>query len=152
VKSKIYAISLLLSFLVALSHEMIAHHHHDELALSFSVRHEHDEDYGHKHPHEGEHQQNHDSKKKERGKERNHPFPFHQHLSATNDIYLKRTNQSESKTQIRSLSFLVHTELYRVKFPEPPYREVKLYKEPPFLISSFCNLEAFALRGPPYIA
>ena len=36
VKRKIFTISLLLSFLALLSHEMIAHHHHDTMANNFS--------------------------------------------------------------------------------------------------------------------
>jgi hypothetical protein len=151
VKNKIYAISLLLSFLVVLSHEMIAHHHHVDLALNFSDMYEHDDDHERKHPHEGEHQHNNDSQKEEKSTEHNPPFPFHHHISATNDFTIERTNLLESNTQIRDVSFLVFTELFRIEFIKPPNLEGKLFKEPPFLISSLCNPEAIALRGPPSI-
>lgn len=150
-KNKIYAISLLLSFLVVLSHEMIFHHHHEELALDFSVSCEHDANHKHKHHQEEKHSHNHDSKKEEKKKEQKHPFPFHQHISATNDVYIERTNLLESNIQIRDISFLVFTQLFRTEPSKPPNLEGKLYEEPPFLIPSLSYLEAFALRGPPAI-
>ena len=150
-KNRIYAISLLLSFLAVLSHEMIPHHHHEVLELNFSVSNEHDADHEHKHHQEEGHQHHHDSEKEEKKKEHNHPFPFHQHISSASDIFIKRPNLLESNTQIPNIAFLVYTELYRMEFLKPPNLEVSLYKEPPFLNSSICNLEAFALRGPPYI-
>ncbi|PKP33120.1 MAG: hypothetical protein CVT99_01320 [Bacteroidetes bacterium HGW-Bacteroidetes-16] len=150
-KIKFYAISLLLSFLVVLSHEMIVHHHHVDLALNFSGTVEHDDDHEHKHPHEGEHQHNNDSLKEEKSTEHNHPFPFHHHILATNDFTIERTNLLESNTQIREVSFLAFTELFRKEFLKPPDLEGKRFKEPPFLISSLSYLKASALRGPPAI-
>jgi len=151
VKIKFYAISLLLSFLVVLSHEMIVHHHHVDLALNFSGTVEHDDDHEHKHLHEGEHQHNHDSQKEEKSTEHNHPFPFHHHILATNDFTIERTNLLESNTQVREVSLLIYTELFRTELFKPPDLEGKRFKEPPFLISSLCNPEAIALRGPPSI-
>lgn len=139
-KNKIYAISLLLSLLVLLSHEMIDHHH-DDLALIFSVTYENDDDHEHKH----------DSQKEEKSTEHNHSFPFHQHLSATNDVYIERTRLLESNIQFCDVSFSVFTELFRTELSKPPDLEGKLYEELTFLISSLCNLEAFTLRGPPAI-
>jgi hypothetical protein len=150
VKNRIYAISLLLSFLVVLSHEMIAHHHHEAMPLNFSDSIVHDDDHELKHHQEEEHQ-HHDSEKEEKKKEHNHPFPFHQHFSSTNDGYIKRANILESNTQVRDVLFLVYTELFRTELSKPPNLEGKLYKEPPFLIPSLSYLEAFALRGPPAI-
>lgn|GEM_PF-3239623 len=149
VKNKIFALSLLLSFWVVLSHEMIVHHHHEDLALNFSVSNVHDDDHEHKHPNEGELPHSHDSQKENESPEHNHPFPFHQHISATNDVYIERTNRLESNTQIRDISLLVFIELIRTELSKPPNIEGKLYEEPPFLIPSLSYLEAFALRGPP---
>lgn len=147
-KNKIYAISLLLSFLVVLSHEMIAHHH-DDLALNFSLTYEAYIEHEHKHPYSRENQHNNNSQQEEKNSEHNHPFPFHQHISATNDVYIERTNLLESNSQIRDVSLLVYTELFRTELSKPPNLEGKLYEDPPFLLLSLSYLEAFALRGPP---
>lgn len=150
-KNKIYAISLLLSFLVVLSHEMIPHHHHEVTALNLSDSNVHNDNHELKHHQGEEHQHHHDSENEEKKTEHNHPFPFHQHLSVTNDIYIERTNLLESNTQIRDVSFIVFTQLFRTELSKPPNLEGKLYEEPPFLIPSLSYLEAFALRGPPSI-
>jgi hypothetical protein len=149
-KNRIYAISLLLSFLVVLSHEMIPHHHED-LALNFSVSCKHDEVHEHNHHHKEGHQHNHNPKKEEKSKKHNHSFPFHQHVSATNDLYIIRPNLLESNTQIRNILFLGCFEICRLEVLKPPNFEVDYNKEPPFLISSIFNLVAFSLRGPPAI-
>lgn len=145
VKNKIYAISLLLSFLVVLSHGMIAHHHHEAMALDFSVGYVHDDDHEIKHPH------CHDSQKENENPEHDHQFPLHHHISATNDVFIERTNLLESNIQIRDVCSLYYFELFRIAFYKPPKLAGRLYKEPPFLISSLSYLEAFALRGPPSI-
>lgn len=139
-KIKIYAISLLLSFLVVLSHEMIPHHH-DDLALIYSVTHENDDGHEHKH----------DSQKEEKSTKHSHSFPIHQHLTASNDVYIERTRLLESNIQFRHFSFFVCAQLVRSDLSRPPNLEGKLYEEPTFLISSICSLEVFALRGPPVI-
>lgn len=139
-KNKIYAISLLLSFLVVLSHEMIPHHH-DDLALIHSVAHENDDDHEHKH----------DSQKEEKSTKHSHTFPFHQHLTPSNDVCVERTRLLESSIQFRHVSYFVCTPLIRTDLSKPPNLEGKLYEDPIFLISSICSLEAFALRGPPVI-
>lgn len=150
-KNKIYAISLLLSYLVVLSHEMIAHHHHEAVALDFSVSNLHDDDHEFKHSHKGELPHSHDSQKENESPKHNHSFPFHQHISTTNDVYIERTNLLESNIQIRDVYSLFYAELFRIEFYEPPNLEARRFAEPPFLISSLSYLEAFALRGPPPI-
>jgi hypothetical protein len=127
------------------------HHHHEDLALNLSVSKVNDDDNKQKHSHEGVHQHNHDSAKKEKSTEHKHPFPFHQHISATNDIYIERTNLLESNIQIRNISLLAFAELFSTEFLKTSGNESYLSKNPPFLISALCNLEAFALRGPPAI-
>tara|TARA_R110002050_G_scaffold85091_1_gene181555 strand:+ start:18309 stop:18761 length:453 start_codon:yes stop_codon:yes gene_type:complete len=149
VKNKIYAISLLLSFLVVLSHELIAHHHHDDLAFDFSTKYEHIDDDDHGHDKDNHH--NHDSQKENESSEHNHPFPFHHHVSATNDFNIERTSVLESNSQIRNVALLIFAKLFLVEFSKPPNIEGNLYGEPPFLIPSLSYLEAFALRGPPAI-
>jgi hypothetical protein len=150
-KNKIYAISLLLSFLSVLSHEIIVHHHHDVLALDFSVNNEHDADYEHKHLLDKENQHNNDSQEEEKSSECNHPCFFHQHFSATNDLNIERKKLLESNTQVRKFALLIFTELFIGEFLKPPKLGGYLYGQPPFLISSLCKLEANALRGPPSI-
>jgi len=147
VKNKIYAISLLLSFLVVLSHEMIAHHHHDVMAFDFSTKYEHNDDDDHAHDKDNHH--NHDPQQDQKDSDHNHPFPFHYHISATNDFNIERTSVLKSSSQIRCVALLLFTELFIGEFSKPPNIEGNLFGEPPFLKSSLCNLEAFSLRGPP---
>jgi hypothetical protein len=130
---------------------MIVHHHHEDLVLNFSVGYVHDNGHEHMHPHDGKQPHSHDSQKENESSEHNHAFPVHHHILATNDFNIQRTNLLESNTQIRDASFLVFTQLFRTELSKPPNLEGKLYEEPPFLISSFCKLEPFALRGPPAI-
>lgn len=137
--------------MVVMSHEMIFHHHHDDFALNFSVTYEADIEHEHKHSHNKENQHNNNSQQEEKNSEHSHPFPFHKHILATNDVYIERTKLLESNTHISNVLFLVFTELFRTELCKPPNLEGKLYEEPPFLISSLCKLEAFALRGPPAI-
>ena len=150
-KNKIYTISLLLSFLVVLSHEMIAHHHHEAMALDFSVGNLHDDDHERQHPHEGELPHSHDSQKENESPEHHHSFPFHQHISATNDVYIERTNLLESNIHILDVCSLFYAELFRIEFYKPPKLAGKLYKERSFLINSLIYLDAYTLRGPPFI-
>jgi hypothetical protein len=149
VKNKIYAISLLLSFLVILSHELMPHHHHD-MALIISGRYEHDDERDHHHDKEDHHQ--HDSQDEEENSERNHPFPFHQHISATNDFVYARTNLHESNSLNKVAILFVVSVVFNTDFFDPPGPANNSYRNKPFLITSLFNPEAYALRGPPSIA
>ena len=106
VKRKIYAISLLLSFLVVLSHQVISHHHHDTIAYEFSTSLEKVDEQ--EHVHHDKHHHHHDSheesdNEKDTDKEHNHRFPLHQHVTTTNVFDCTRTSsgvkfeQSEHK-------------------------------------------------------
>ena len=145
-KRKIYTISLLLSFLVVLSHELIAHHHHEGLALNFSVRGEHDDE----HNNEKHHQ--HDSQDEEENSEHNHhSFPPHYHISATNYFDYTRTNIIDSNTQIQDISSFIVAHLFFINSSKPPNLAGNPYRELHFLISSLFYPAANALRGPPSI-
>jgi len=150
-KKRIYAIALLLSFLVVLSHEMIAHHHHEDLALVFSVSYICDDNHKHDNSQRDNHQHKHDSQKEEESKEHNHSFPFHQHITATDDIYLERTTLLESNIKLTDVSLFVFANFLRKVFLKPPNPEGNIIQDPPFLIYSFSYLEDFALRGPPNV-
>lgn len=145
-KNKIYAILLLLSFLVVLSHELIAHHHHDVMAFDFSTKYEHN--HADNHTHDKDNHHNHDSQKEKKDSEHNHPFPFHNHISATNDFNIERTSVLESNSQIRDVALIIYIELFVGEFSKPPNLEGNLYGEPPFLITSLFEPGAIALRGP----
>jgi hypothetical protein len=56
-KRKIYAISLLLSFLVVFGHMMVPHHHHESFVIEFSSELGHHGN--HSHPHNGKHRHAH---------------------------------------------------------------------------------------------
>lgn len=149
-KNRLYAITLLLSFLTVLSHEMIPHHHHETLALNYSIGYKQD-NHKHKLIQDRESHHHHDSENEEDNTEHHHPYPFHQHLSATNDVYIERTNLLESNTQIREISFFFVAEFFRLELFKPPEHKRKSYEEPLFLNPSLIYLKAFALRGPPSI-
>jgi len=151
-KNRIYAISLLLSLMVVLCHDMIPHHHHDDLAFNFSISYEKD-DHGHKHQQNKDNQDNHDSQQNgESSSEYNHPFPIHNHISQANVFNIERTRVLESNSQIRDTILLIYNKLFIVDCIKPPELNSNPYEEPPFLISSLCSLKAIALRGPPSIA
>lgn len=139
VKNKIYAISLLLSFLVVLGHGMIPHHHHESVAgnlfdgqslVDFP-----------------------DEKTNERNssEEHNHPFPIHHHISASSDFVTARTNLQESNPLNKTSSLFVVFVVFQTDFSEPPSITTNRYKDKPFLISSDSYPAANALRGPPAI-
>lgn len=147
-KRKIYAISLLLSFLLVLSHELIEHHHHhhEDLAFDFSARYEHDT--GHDHLH-GTMNHHHESNNTEKDSEHNHPFPFHHHFCVINDFEIERINLLEGNSQIPNAASFIISYLLIVEFVKPPNLERNLYGEQQFLKSSLFNPAANALRGPP---
>ncbi len=149
-KNRIYAILLLLSFLIVLSHDIIPHHH-DDLVLNYTHTSKHDEECGHNHHHMDGHHHSNDSKNEKKSKEHNYPFPFHQHFSASNDIYINRSSLIESCTQIRNVLFLAYFDFFRIEIFKPSNLKIDYNKAPTFLLSLICNLEAFSLRGPPAI-
>ena len=153
-KKQIYAISLLLSFLVVLSHQVISHHHHDTLAYDFTASHVKVD--GHVHQHNDEHHHHHDShkegdKEKDSDKDHNHPFPLHQHISATNDFDCTRTNIQESNSNNHSIKIITVLSLFHREYSEPTNLTNYSSGEPPFLINSLSEPGAIALRGPPSI-
>lgn len=154
-KNRIYAISLLLSFLIVLSHQVISHHHHETVAYDFTASLEKADE--HKHEHNDEHHHHHDSheednKQKDSDKEHNHPFPLHHHVSATDDFDCTRTNIQESYSNYQSITILVSLCLFHKQNIEPPKLSKLSFEEPPFLIKSLFEPGALALRGPPSIA
>lgn len=139
VKNKIYAISLLLSFLVVLSHEVILHHHHHDVAdVLFSNQSVADT------PDEKSNEGNSDN-------EHNHPFPLHHHISATSDFVYARTNLHESNPLNKITTIFLVSVVFRINYFEPPDPANNCYRYKPFLITSLFNPGANALRGPPAI-
>lgn len=137
-KNKIYAISLLLSFLVVLSHEMI-HHHHELVADNlFDSQSQVDS------PVEK-------NKDRDLSKEHNHPFPIHHHISATSDFVSARTNIQESNPVNKISSLFGVSDVFQTDFFKPPILSTNRFGDKPFLISSNYYPAANALRGPPSI-
>ena len=149
-KRQIYAISLLLSFLVVLSHELINHHHHEATAIDLSViqiQHEADDHHhGDKHHHDNAEKE---KEQKDSEKNHNHPFPFHQHLLSTNDLILERTNLTESNTQNQNSGLFYVLVVFQSYFFEPPNLVKNQYRNKSFLIISNYHHVSNALRGPP---
>ena len=139
VKNKIYAISLILSFWVVLSHEMIHHHHHDSMADGLFSN-QSDVDFS-------------DEKINERNSddEHNHPFPLHHHSLATSDIVYVGTNLLKSNSPNRISTLLVMSIVFQDDYYKPPCTTSHLYIINRLIVSSLFNPEANALRGPPAI-
>ena len=138
-KNKIYAISLLLSFLVVLSHEMIIHHHHEPVAVNlFDSQSQVDSPF---------------QKSNERNstEEHNHPFPIHHHISATSDFISARTNIQESNPVNKISSLFLVSDVFQTDFFEPPILSSNCFRDKSFLISFNYYPAANALRGPPSI-
>ncbi|MBZ0243768.1 MAG: hypothetical protein K8F24_11170 [Bacteroidales bacterium] len=137
-KNKIYAISLLLSFLVVLAHGMIPHHHESVAVNLFDGQSLVDFP---------------DEKTNERksSEEHHHPFPHHHHISATSDFVSARINLQESNPLNKTSSLFVVFVVFQTDFSEPPSITTNRYKDKPFLISSDSYPAANALRGPPAI-
>lgn len=135
-KNKIYAISLLLSFLVVLSHEMILHHHHEPMADNLIDGQSLVDSFSEKSSNE----------------EHNHSFPVHHHISATIDFVSTRTNLQETNPVNKISPLFVLSIVFQTDFFEPPCLSINPFKDKSFLISSNYYPAVNALRGPPSIA
>ena len=153
-KRKIYTISLLLSFLLVLSHQVISHHHHHEsLANDFTANHEKVDMHKHEHNDKHHHHDSNEESGNEKASDRDHnnPFPFHHHVAVTNDFDCTRANLQESNISNHSIKIITVLCLFHREHPEPPKITNYSYKEPPFIINSLFEPVAIALRGPPSI-
>jgi len=139
VKNKIYAISLLLSFLVVLSHEMILHHHHEPMADNLFDRQSLVDSFGN------------NSDERNSTEEHNHPFPVHHHISSTSDFVSVRTNLQETNPVNKISSLFLVSDVFQTDFFEPPGLLTNRYRDKSILISSSYYPGANALRGPPSI-
>ncbi|QGY45793.1 hypothetical protein GM418_19575 [Maribellus comscasis] len=125
--------------MVVLSHEVILHHHHDDVADGlFSNQ------IAAESPDEKSDERNPDD-------EHNHPFPLHHHISATSDLVYARINLNESNPLNKITTLFVVTVVFWNDFSEPPDFANNNYENKTFLISSLFNPEANGLRGPPSI-
>jgi len=105
-RKNIIAISLIVSFLMVVIHEMIPHHHHameDDMELFSHQHHNH---------HEGT-----DS---ETDHTNHFPIPAHQHVSASEGFDLIRVNAHLEKVITSPICFLIPNYLSWVPEAEPP--------------------------------
>lgn len=149
---KVYAISMLLSFLVVFGHMMVPHHHHESFELEYSNPQSHKSN--HSHTHDGKHHHSHDEEESENQNEEHSDqnFPQHFHFSATDDFDLARVINSLTQDYKQDLRSLISEELFFHKFYEPPN-----ISEPANIDFARPTItqyepEANGLRGPPYIA
>lgn len=143
---KIYAITLLLSFMVVFGHMMIPHHHHESFEVEFSGS-----VSNHSHTHNGEHYHSHHEEESENQHEEHSDqnFPQHFHLSSSDDIELVRLNCSWTQDYKQVNQNLISSELFIHTFFEPPiisgnaYTFFEIPSNPQF------KPQANSLRGPP---
>ena len=138
-KNKIYAITLLLSFLVVLSHEMILHHHHEPVADNlFDVQSLVDPF-------------SENSTEKSSTEEHNHPFPIHHHISTTSEFVSARTNIQEANPVNKISALFIVSVIFQTDFFEPPCLSINRFRNNHFFTPSTFYPGANALRGPPAI-
>lgn len=152
-KLKLYSISLLLSFLTLLSHEMIPHHHVDMAFDNISGFHKPTA----KHHHSESHQHHHDTKKRHDRSDGDKDdsktkFPLHFHSTATKHLSSVRQtvkNYSSTVNTIKAIRYSIYS-IFRSK--ELPITDLFRDTEIPFRIKPKYEPGATGLRAPPCIA
>lgn len=150
-KSKIYAIFLLLSFLVVLSHLMVPHHHHESSNTDNSSKNIHQT---HSHYHNGTHHHHHESEDPENDTENNPDagLPQHFHFTVTNEFDFLRLNKISSDDVKLGNQDLITSQLFFRELDEPPVIIVKHNFESERHLFTQNKPGANSLRGPPSIA
>lgn len=136
-KKNFIVLSLIVSFLMVVIHEMIPHHHHemeDDIEL-FSHQHSTDKQ----------------SSNSETEPTNHFPIPAHHHVSVTEGFDLVRVSTNLEREITSPFCFLVPDHLLRIPDPEPPgskfYSDFRVPKNSlPFIISPN------AMRGSPSVA
>lgn len=147
---KFYSVSLLLSFLIILSHEIIPHNHHDLeeycVSLQSDVYDHHHQSDDTDHLHHGKEGFPHKQENKH-----HHNFPFHQHLSADNSFNYIRIDLTKYAKRAYS-SFAVLFGFVSIEIAHPPEIDLMHFKVKPFLVSTMFEPGSIGLRAPPFIA
>ena len=148
-KKEIYAISLLLSFLVVFGHMMVPHHHHESFIIEASSNLNQQE--AHSHPHNGNHHHSHDDEKEKQTTDHSeHSFPQHFHFSATDDFDLVRVNHTGRINYLTDIQSSIDAELLSKRVFNPLNISSKTFSY--FFVKSQTAPGANGLRGPPSIA
>ena len=136
-RKNIIAISLIVSFLMVVIHEMIPHHHHDMEDDIELFSHQHHTDT--------------QGSSSETDHDNHFPFPVHHHLSASEGFDLVRVSKNLEREITSPFCFIVADHLLRIPDSEPPestiLSDLTIPKNShPFIISPN------AMRGSPSIA
>lgn len=105
-RTNILAISLIVSFLMVILHEMIPHHHHGMENDSELSSHQHHTDTK--------------GSNSETDNTNHFPFPVHHHLSASEGFDLLRVNTNLEREITSPFCFIVPDHLLRIPETEPP--------------------------------
>ena len=152
-KKKIYAIGLLLSFMIVLGHEMIPHHHGynfdiQDVATPQPKHHSHHHSDGHHHHHKTTEQDKADNSRKNH----DHPFPLHHHLSTDYGFDCIRIDLRKNVELQSILLMVLTTRLTDTEILPPEIEFLKYFANKPFRIKSIFEPGAIGLRAPPSIA
>lgn len=154
VKQKIISITLLLSFLVVLTHEMVPHHHHEVMDNEISAAHKQTEEHAHhtKNDHH-EHGKSHSHDDSENpGPEHHQNFPLHFHSPTSSDYDFARAGgHNPGSTNLSPLIVVLHGH-FSSPDPGPPDKKLLKYRDHSTpLFPSFLT-GAIGSRAPPFHA
>lgn len=154
VKNAFYAISLLLSFLIVLGHELVPHQHDlfeynvNNLAVEYQKQ---------LHPNnnaEHEHHAGHSAEVGHHESENNQKpsFPYHNHFYSDTEFDYTRLNTNSTFSAKQSIQTITLHQTLGDEYTLTPGFTTYLCRKKPFLISASYQPAANALRGPPTIA
>lgn len=152
-KTKIYTILILFSFLVILGHGIIPHHHHDAVAEdSMAVQHT-DGEHSHHHGNHAHHSNDDNQQKKEpdSNDRQKNSFPLHFHAANSHDYDFLRLRISETPNQTSVVLALFAQNISDELFNSTACEPVQFTRKPPLIKPRFIP-GAIGLRAPPAIS
>ncbi len=140
--------------MVALSHDLIPHHHHDMPVYVVSFQLDQTKEHGHLHDtdhfHHGE-SENHHVEITRNSESHHHNFPLHHHnLAGKEQDYLRAEFKRVCNPNLRFIAVLFT--LNNLNLPPTPELDFVRFTEIPFFIKSSHEPGATGLRAPPAIA
>lgn len=152
-KNTIYAISLLLSILIVLGHDLFPHQHdgldYGSIDIPVEIQTEPHHSHNGHHDHDADHPTERENHKSENN--RKSSFPYHNHFYSDTDFDYTRLNSNNSVSVKQSTTSLAFHASLNNDFTQYPGYTICYYRTKPLLIRSLYQPAANPLRGPPAI-